>query len=418
MKQYQAIIIGGGSAGMAAALELYDNGIKDILIIERNAELGGILLQCIHNGFGLKVFKEELTGPEYAERFVQMIDDKGIEYKLSSMVIDIDSEKIVTYANEQEGYQEVKADAIIFTTGCYERNRGAVHIPGKRPSGIITAGTAQKYLNMDGYLVGKNVFILGSGDIGLIMARRMTLEGTKVLGVAEIMPYSGGLKRNIVQCLDDYNIPLYLKHTVSKIEGENHIKRITISEVDDFIPIPGTEKTFEVDALLLSIGLIPENGLGEKLGIQLHPQTKGPVVDENYQTSIDGIFACGNALHVHDLVDYVTEESKRCGKSVAKYLNHQVSVSNNAIRLVPDNGISYVVPATLNKENIDKKIELFMRTTGVYQNVNIHIYGDNKLIRSIKRKHMAPAEMEKVIIAKKDLLNISSEIRFEVGESI
>jgi len=403
---------------MAAALELYDNGIKDVLIIERNAELGGILLQCIHNGFGLKVFKEELTGPEYAERFVKMIDKKGIEYKLSSMVIDINDDKIVTYANEQEGYQEVKADAIIFTTGCYERNRGAVHIPGKRPSGIITAGTAQKYLNMDGYLVGKNVFILGSGDIGLIMARRMTLEGAKVLGVAEIMPYSGGLKRNIVQCLDDYNIPLYLKHTVTNIEGENHIERITISEVDNFTPIPGTEKTFEVDALLLSIGLIPENGLGEKLGIQLHPQTKGPVVDENYQTSIEGIFACGNALHVHDLVDYVTEESKRCGKSVAKYLKHQVSISNEVIRLVPDNGISYVVPATLNKENIDTKIELFMRTTGVYQNVNIYIYGDNKLIRSIKRKHMATAEMEKVIIAKKDLLNISSEIRFEVGESI
>jgi thioredoxin reductase len=416
MKEYNVVIIGGGSAGLAAAIEIHKQGIRGILLIERDQELGGILLQCIHNGFGLKVFKEELTGPEYAEKFRDELVELGIEYKLNSVVTTIHPDKRVEFVNTYDGFATVQAKAIVLTMGCYERNSGAISIPGNRPAGVLTAGTAQKYLNIDGYLVGKKVFILGSGDIGLIMARRMTLEGAEVLGVAEILPFSGGLKRNIVQCLDDYSIPLYLSHTVSEIIGESNLEKIVVSQVDDqFRVIEGTQKEIEVDTLLLSIGLIPENDLSERAGIELSDRTRGPIVDEMYQTSVEGIFACGNVLHVHDLVDFVTEESRRAGKSVVRYLNNDYMVNKPTTNLVPKNGVSYIVPQKMHYDNIDTTIELFLRVRNEYKNVDLVIKGDGQEIRSIRKRHMAPAEMEKVILAKKQL-EPYHEITIEVVE--
>lgn len=418
MKQYDVIIIGGGSAGLAAALEINKHRKSEILLLERDAELGGILLQCIHNGFGLKVFKEELTGPEYAERFINELLDMGIEYRLNSMVTKLHSDKRVEYANVEEGFVTIQAKAVILTMGCYERSAGAIGIPGNRPSGVMTAGAAQKYLNIDGYMVGKNVFILGSGDIGLIMARRMKLEGANVLGVAEILPFSGGLKRNIVQCLEDYDIPLFLSHTVTEIIGKNKIEKIRLSKVDNFIPIPGTEMEFEVDALLLSVGLIPENGLSEACGIAIDPRTKGPIVNESYQTNIDGIFACGNVLHVHDLVDFVTEESRRAGTAVAKYLDNKLICSLETIELVPGNGVSYIVPQFINKKNIANGIELFLRVKQEYKDVNIVVRSGDIIIKKQKKRHLAPAEMEqvKLKIQELDLMKEKTVISVEVGQ--
>ncbi|QVK21604.1 FAD-dependent oxidoreductase [Mycoplasmatota bacterium] len=413
MKQYDLIIIGGGSAGLAAAIEARKNGVESILLLERDAELGGILLQCIHNGFGLKVFKEELTGPEYAERFIEELRGMNIEYKLNSMVTTLKPDKTIQYANANEGFVIVKGKAVILTMGCYERSAGAINIPGNRPSGVLTAGTAQKYLNIDGYLVGKRVFILGSGDIGLIMARRMSLEGAKVLGVAEILPYSSGLQRNIVQCLDDYNIPLYLNHTVTEIIGESKLSKVVISKVDGFTKIKGTEKEFEVDTLLLSVGLIPENGLSESCGIELDPRTKGPIVDESYQTSVEGIFACGNVLHVHDLVDYVTSEAKKAGYKAAEYVRKKL-VNGESFRTIAGEGISYVIPQMINKDNLVDNVELFMRVRKVYRDANIIIKGDNKVIKIIKKKHLAPAEMEIVKLKVDDFKNISKNLSIEV----
>jgi len=408
MKKYDVIIIGGGSAGLAAALEINKHRKSKILILERDAELGGILLQCIHNGFGLKVFKEELTGPEYAERFINELHEKGIEYKLNSMVIKLHPNKTVEYANVDEGFITIGAKAVILTMGCYERSAGAIGLPGNRPSGVMTAGAAQKYLNIDGYLVGKNIFILGSGDIGLIMARRMVLEGANVLGVAEILPFSSGLKRNIVQCLEDYDIPLYLSHTVTEIIGKNKIEKIKLSKVDNFIPIPGTEIEFEVDTLLLSVGLIPENGLSEVCGIKIDPRTKGPIVNESYQTNIDGIFACGNVLHVHDLVDFVTEESRKAGLAVSKYLDKQLAETKNMIELIPGEGVAYIVPQHVNIDNITDKVEFFLRVKKEYKDVNFVVRSGENIIKTNKKRHLAPAEMEQIKLKLTDLENIKN----------
>ena len=323
MKNKQLVIIGGGSAGMAAAIKAYDEGVKDILILEKDSCLGGILNQCIHNGFGLTEFKEELSGPEYLSRFEEEVKKRGIEFKLHSLVTNITKDKVVTYTNSEEGIVEIKASAIIMATGCYERNAGAIQIPGDRPKGVITAGTAQKYLNIHGYLVGKRVVILGSGDIGLIMARRLTLEGAKVLCVCEIMPYSNGLQRNISQCLNDFNIPLYLSHSISKIVGRERVEKVIVSQVDDhFKFIPGTEMEFECDTLLLSIGLIPYISLLENINCPTS-STKGAMVYDNMETFVDGIFACGNCLHVHDVVDFVSEEGRNAGHGAALYLKEK-----------------------------------------------------------------------------------------------
>lgn len=415
METYDAIVIGGGSAGIAAALEINKVRKSKILILERDSELGGILQQCIHNGFGLKVFKEELTGPEYAERFIHELLESGIEYKLNSMVTKMHPDKRVEYANIEEGFVTIQAKAIVLTMGCYERNAGAISLPGKRPSGVMTAGTAQKYLNIDGYLVGKNIFILGSGDIGLIMARRMKLEGANVLGVAEILPFSGGLKRNIVQCLNDYDIPLYLNHTVTEIIGDHRIEKIILSEVNQFVPIKGTEKEFEVDTLLLSVGLIPENGLSEDCGIEIDPKTKGPIVNESYQTNIPGIFACGNVLHVHDLVDFVTEESRKAGIAVAKYLDDDLDQSTNIIHFDAGNGVSYIVPQKINPHNIEKRVELFLRVTNEYKDTVLTIESGNRIIKTIKKKHLAPAEMEKILLSLDEITDVTNEITISVG---
>lgn len=404
MKTYDLVIIGGGSAGLASAKAAYDEGIHSILILDKEKYLGGILLQCIHNGFGLHEFKEELTGPEYASRFVDEINRRQIEYKLETMVLAISADKVVTYSNRDEGYVQVQAKAIICATGCSERTRGAINIPGERPSGVLTAGLAQQYLNIEGFMVGKRVFILGSGDIGLIMARRMRLEGAEVLGVAEIMPYSNGLTRNIVQCLHDYDIPLFLSHTVKRIIGDKRLEKIVISEVDDrFNYIEGTEKEFEVDTLLLSVGLIPSNPLLEKLKVALHPKTRGPIVDESMQTSIPGIFACGNSLHVHDLVDFVSREGQLAGHSAALYIQNQLQFQDE-ITVSSGTNILYVLPQKIHLDHLEKA-NIYFRVTKPLQNVFIQVRQGSQIIKRIKKNFMLPAEMEQLSLNKQDFLN-------------
>ena len=404
MKNVDIVIVGGGPAGLAAAVAAYDNGINNLLILERDEQLGGILNQCIHNGFGLHTFKEELTGPEYADRFIRQVLDRKIEYKLNTMVMDISSDRVVTAMNREDGMFQIQAKAVILAMGCRERPRGALNIPGYRPAGIFSAGTAQRLVNIEGYMPGKEVVILGSGDIGLIMARRMTLEGAKVKLVAELMPYSGGLKRNIVQCLDDYGIPLRLSHTVVDIEGKEHITAVTIAEVGaDRKPIKGTEERYTCDTLLLSCGLIPENELSASAGVQLSPVTGGPVVNESLETNIKGVFACGNVLHVHDLVDYVSEEAAKAGETAARYVKGEIAEASETIALKAESGVRYTVPSTLDPDRIGDKLTVRFRVGDVYKDAYVSVYFDDTRVQHKKKRVIAPGEMEQVILTSKQL---------------
>ena len=405
MTNYDIVIIGGGPAGLAAAISAYNNGCKSILILERDDKLGGILNQCIHNGFGLHTFKEELTGPEYAGRFISQVEELGIEYKLNTMVMHINKDKEILAMNRQDGMFSIKAKAIILAMGCRERSRGALNIPGYRPAGIFSAGTAQRLVNIEGYMPGREVVILGSGDIGLIMARRMTLEGAKVKLVSELMPYSGGLKRNIVQCLNDFGIPLKLSHTVVDIKGKERLEGVTIAEVgSDGKPIKGTEEYYSCDTLLLSVGLIPENELSKEIGINMSYVTNGAVVNESLETSAEGVYACGNVLHVHDLVDYVSEEAAVAGKNAARYILSGRAGGGYEIKLNPTDGVRYSVPSNINPERMDDKITIRFRVGNVYKNCYISAYFDDERIIHKKKPVVAPGEMEEIILTKEQLL--------------
>ena len=415
MRHCQAVVIGGGCGGLAAAAKLKQEGLKDVVLIEKDAELGGVLNQCIHNGFGLTTFKEQLSGPSFAERYEDQVREAGVEVKLNTMVTHMSSDKIIEYVNREEGYQKLQADIIILSVGCYERSRGALAISGQRPTGVYTAGQAQKYLNIDGYMVGKRVFILGSGDIGLIMARRMSLEGAKVLGVAELMPYSNGLPRNMKQCLDDFGIPLYLSHTVTDVYGEDRLEKIELAKVDENRnPIPGSEMYFDVDTLLLSVGLIPENSLAEEAGIAMDMSTRGPIVDENYMTSVPGIFACGNGLHVHDLADFVTKQAGEAALGALRYLK---TSCDSYCDIKAGNLIAYVVPAKLHRENLPKTVTLYFRVRKPLTDVTIEISKGDKVIRSIHKDHMIPSEMEQVIIANSMLEDAEGDINVQIKEN-
>lgn len=399
------VVVGGGPAGLAAAISAYDAGLKDIVVLEREDRLGGILNQCIHNGFGLHTFDEELTGPEYAQRYIDEAKKRGIECLLECTVIDISHDRVVTAVSPELGLIQIEAGSVILAMGCRERPRGALNIPGTRPAGIYTAGCAQHLVNIEGVLPGREVVILGSGDIGLIMARRLTLEGAHVQVVAELMPYSGGLKRNIVQCLDDFGIPLKLSHTVVKIEGDKRVEGVWIAEVDEQLkPIPGTEEHYTCDTLLLSCGLIPENELSQKAGVALSPVTKGPVVNEQLETDVPGVFACGNVLHVHDLVDYVSEEASSAGRHAAAYVQAGEPAEEHAgIPLVPEGGVRYTVPATIDPASMDEKLTVRFRVGAVKRNVFESVYVDGARIAHKKRPIVAPGEMEQVILKKADL---------------
>ena len=416
---YELIVVGGGPAGLAAACAAWDNGLRKILIVERDHELGGILNQCIHNGFGLHYFKEELTGPEYAGRFIQLLGQTGVEVRLDAMVLEVTPDRQVHMVSKKEGYRVEQAESIVLAMGCRERTRGAIGIPGSRPAGVYTAGAAQRYVNMEGWLPGNRVVILGSGDIGLIMARRMTLEGAKVLACVELMPYSSGLNRNIVQCLHDYDIPLYLSHTVTEIRGERRVEQVVVSQVDDRrSPIPGTEMVFDCDTLLLSVGLIPENELTRQAGIEMDRRTNGAVVYENMETSIPGVFACGNVCHVHDLVDFVTAESRRAGASAARYVLDGERAGGEATLLEVKNGdgVTYTVPQRLRREQVDKLCEVFFRVNRVCGDSEIVVTSGDAQIAAFKREHLAPGEMEHISLPRALLDKAEGELTVSIRE--
>ena len=443
MRHCQAVVIGGGCGGLAAAAKLKQEGLSDVVLIERDIELGGVLNQCIHNGFGLTTFKEQLSGPAFAERYEREAVASGVEIRLGAMVTHMSKDRVIEYVSKEEGYQKLKADIIILAVGCYERSRGALGIPGERPAGVYTAGQAQRYLNIDGYMVGKKVFILGSGDIGLIMARRMSLEGAEVLGVAELMPYSNGLPRNMKQCLDDFGIPLYLSHTVTNIYGRDRLERIELTKVDDTRqPIKGSEMYFDVDTLLLSVGLIPENTLAEEAGIEMDPSIRGPIVDENYMTSVPGIFACGNGLHVHDLADFVTKQAGEAAVGAARYYealkqrlkeahdgdeaetfglspddDDESLASNSYCEAHAGNMVSYVVPAKLHKKSLPKAVTLYFRVRKPMNDVTIEISKGDKLMRSIHKDVFIPSEMEQVVIAGKHLEEADGDLTVQIKEN-
>ena len=415
---YDLIVVGGGPAGLAAACAAWEGGLKRILIVERDKELGGILNQCIHNGFGLHYFKEELTGPEYAGRFVKMLADTGVEVRLDTMVLEVTADRSVHMVGSTTGYRVEQAKSIVLAMGCRERTRGAIAIPGTRPAGVYTAGAAQRYVNMEGWLPGTRVVILGSGDIGLIMARRMTLEGAKVLACVEVMPYSGGLNRNIVQCLNDYDIPLYLSHTVTDIRGKDRVEQVVVSQVDEKRdPIPGTEMVFDCDTLLLSVGLIPENELTRQAGVEMDRRTNGAVVYENMETSIPGVFACGNVCHVHDLVDFVTGESQRAGAAAARYvLRGGDGGAEPVLDVRNGDGVTYTVPQRIRPGQVDKACGLFFRVNRVCGDSEIVVTSNGAQIAKFKREHLAPGEMEQITLPRVLLDKAEGEITVSIRE--
>lgn len=408
MKEIELAIIGGGSAGLAAAISAYDNGVKSIVVFEREDQLGGILNQCIHNGFGLHTFKEELTGPEFAGRFIDEFNKRGLVAKLNTLVLSLSKEKVLTYSNSIEGISQVKAKSVIFAAGCNERTRGQILIPGERPKGVYTAGLAQKYLNIEGYLVGKRVYILGSGDIGLIMARRMTLEGCKVIGVSELMPYSNGLNRNIVQCLKDFNIPLKLHNTVTKIIGKDKLEAIEICDVDDKLqPIKGRETLIECDCLLLSVGLYPFNVLLNQAGAETYQRTKGAKVDQNLETTIPGVFSCGNVLHVHDLVDFVAEEGSIAGRNSADYIANPFKCVKKVLNVTPLDNLGYVLPNIIKVTDDLKEVSFSFRVRKPLKKATIYIKNGDTVLKKQMKPTIIPSEMEKIVLKDVDFASLS-----------